>query len=139
MGRLWDYCACCGKRIEVGEKCYGLSNGDSVCTDCVVAENEGAAVSDGEEEQEELTMAEYIPCQKALEEMHKWCDPCGSGIEAILAVPAADVAPVVRCKDCIYTRRLYGRLVCKYGTCSGCILREDVFCANGERKEGAEC
>lgn len=139
MGRLWDYCACCGKRIEVGEKCYGLSNGDSVCTDCVVAENEGAAVSDGEEEQEELTMAEYIPCQKALEEMHKWCDPCGSGIEAILAVPAADVAPVVRCKDCIYTRRLYGRLVCKYGTCSGCILREDFFCANGERKGGAEC
>lgn len=32
-----------------------------------------------------------------------------------------------------------GRLVCKYGTCSGCILREDFFCANGERKEGAEC
>lgn len=48
--------------------------------------------------------------------------------------PAADVAPVVRCKDCIYTRKLYGRLVCKYGTCSGCILREDFFCANGERR-----
>lgn len=40
-------------------------------------------------------MAEYISRQKALEEMHKWCDPCGSGIEAILAVPTADVAPVV--------------------------------------------
>lgn len=53
-------------------------------------------------------------------------------------MPAADVAPVVRCKDCIYTRKLYGRLVCKYGTCSGCILREDFFCANGKRKEGAE-
>lgn len=49
---------------------------------------------------------------------------------------AADVAPVVRCKDCIYTRKLYGRLVCKYGTCSGCIIREDFFCANGERKDG---
>jgi hypothetical protein len=49
--------------------------------------------------------------------------------------PTADVAPVVRCKDCIYTRNLYGRLVCKYGTCSGCILREDFFCANGTRKE----
>lgn len=49
--------------------------------------------------------------------------------------PAADVEPVVRCKDCIYTRKLYGRLVCKYGTCSGCILREDFFCANGTRKE----
>lgn len=44
MGRLWDYCAFCGKRIETGEKCYGLPNGESVCTDCCVAENEGAAV-----------------------------------------------------------------------------------------------
>lgn len=52
MGQLWDYCAFCGKRIETGEKCYGLPNGESVCTDCCVAENEGAAVSDGEEEQE---------------------------------------------------------------------------------------
>lgn len=55
------------------------------------------------------------------------------------AMQTVDAVPVVRCKDCIYTRKLYGRLVCKYGTCSGCILREDFFCANGERKEGAEC
>lgn len=48
--------------------------------------------------------------------------------------PTVDAVPVVRCKDCIYTRKLYGRLVCKYGTCSGCILREDFFCANGERR-----
>lgn len=53
MNRLWDYCAFCGKRIEVGENCYGLPNGDSVCTDCCVKENEGAAVSNGEEEQED--------------------------------------------------------------------------------------
>ncbi len=46
MGRLWDYCAFCGKRIETGEKCYGLPNGESVCTDCCVEENEGAAVAD---------------------------------------------------------------------------------------------
>lgn len=56
-------------------------------------------------------------------------------LREIRNAPAADVAPVVRCKDCIYTRKLYGRLVCKYGTCSGCILREDFFCANGTRKE----
>lgn len=49
--------------------------------------------------------------------------------------PLPDAVPVVRCKDCIYTRKLYGRLVCKYGTCSGCLLREDFFCANGTRKE----
>lgn len=37
MGRLWDYCAFCGKRIETGEMCYGLPNGECVCTDCCVA------------------------------------------------------------------------------------------------------
>lgn len=52
MGRLWDYCAFCGKRIETGEMCYGLPNGESVCTDCCVAENEGVAVSNGDEERE---------------------------------------------------------------------------------------
>lgn len=54
--------------------------------------------------------------------------------------PTVDAVPVVRCKDCIYTRKLYGRLVCKYGTCSGCILREDFFCSYGERRGGdMEC
>ena len=58
-------------------------------------------------------------------------------LDLIDSVPTVDAVPVVRCKGCIYTRKLYGRLVCKYGTCSGCILREDFFCANGERKEDA--
>ena len=53
MGRLWDYCAFCGKLIETGEKCYGFPNGESVCTDCCVVENEGAAVFNGEEERED--------------------------------------------------------------------------------------
>lgn len=53
---------------------------------------------------------------------------------AIEDAPTVDAVEVVRCKDCIYTRKLYGRLVCKYGTCSGCILCEDFFCATGERR-----
>lgn len=53
---------------------------------------------------------------------------------AIKKAPSVDAESVVRCKDCLYTRTVYGRLVCKYGTCSGCILREDFFCANGMRK-----
>lgn len=53
MSQLWNWCAFCGKSIEMGEKCYGLPNGESVCTDCCVAENEGAAVSDREKEQED--------------------------------------------------------------------------------------
>ena len=53
MERLWSYCTFCGKRIEMGEMCYGLPNGDNYCTDCCVEETAGAAVSDVEEEQEE--------------------------------------------------------------------------------------
>ena len=65
------------------------------------------------------------------------CEPADCDWLRMLEEDAADVAPVVRCRDCIYTRKLYGRLVCKYGTCSGCILREDFFCANGvTRKDG---
>lgn len=59
-------------------------------------------------------------------------------VDVFAEIPAADVVPVVRCKDCIYTRKLYGRLVCKYGTCSGYILREDFFCADGVKREVAD-
>lgn len=68
-----------------------------------------------------------------------YCAGWNGLIRLLEKAPTVDAVPVVRCKDCIYTRKLYGRLVCKYGTCSGCILREDFFCANGERKEVAEC
>lgn len=84
-------------------------------------------------------MAEYIE-REAFKQKYLCCGYLPEMSEQEFdEFPAADVAPVVRCKDCIYTRKLYGALVCKYGTCSVCILREDFFCANGERKEGAEC
>ena len=40
-------------------------------------------------------MAECIERKAALDAVHKWCDPCGAAVEAVLQVPAADVAPVV--------------------------------------------
>lgn len=101
-------------------------------------------------------MAEYIERETFLKDIEeRYCLPCeGSGKDFngckrracwvsamcgdVIDAPTADVAPVVHCKDCIYTRKLYGRLVCKYGTCSGCILREDFFCANGTRKEDSD-
>ena len=84
----------------------------------------------------------YMSAQVQITDDLKWLVnfAAHSKIQKLIAdTPTVDAVPVVRCKDCIYTRKLYGRLVCKYGTCSGCILREDFFCANGERKEGAEC
>ena len=84
----------------------------------------------------------YMSAQVQITDDLKWLVnfAAHSKIQRLIAdTPPVDAVLVVRCKDCIYTRKLYGRLVCKYGTCSGCILREDFFCANGERKEGAEC
>ena len=142
MGRLWDYCACCGKRIEVGEKCYGLSNGDSVCTDCVVAENDGAAVSDGEEEQEELTMAEYIEREAAIDAImkvyvrtagHKARERVFEAEEAVHRLPVADVAPVVRCKECKWAG---GDFVCYRGVMVQ--HKPEDFCSYGERRGGGE-
>lgn len=60
-----------------------------------------------------------------------------NGIESVLEyaenLPAADVAPVVRCKDC---KHEFG------GSCIICGFQKrkpDDFCSYGERKEGAEC
>lgn len=52
--------------------------------------------------------------------------------DIINSIPAADVAPVVRCKDCLH---LYGTL------CTVCGLlprKPDDFCSLGERKDGAD-
>lgn len=48
----------------------------------------------------------------------------------IAEMPAADVAPVVHCKDCEHTYESFGRLVCDHGVCKGCTVREDFFCAD---------
>lgn len=53
-------------------------------------------------------------------------------------IPAADVAPVVRCKDCRYAYDSVGGWCCSYGICVDCVVREDFFCADGERKDGDE-
>lgn len=56
----------------------------------------------------------------------------------IAEMPAADVAPVVRCKDCEYSWEDIGGLTCSYGCCVDCIVREDFFCADGVKREAAD-
>ena len=53
-------------------------------------------------------------------------------IEAIKELPAADVVPVVRCKDCAYAMPMYDYIICD----SLGLRRSPLFfCANGERRE----
>ena len=54
----------------------------------------------------------------------------------IIRAPAADVAPVVRCKGCKHSWEDIGGLCCGYGPLVDCIVPEDFFCAYGKPKEG---
>jgi hypothetical protein len=58
--------------------------------------------------------------------------------ETIDSIPAANVAPVTRCKDCANSYEdAFGR-VCTYGICVDCTVPDDFYCASSKPKEGAE-
>lgn len=92
-------------------------------------------------------MAKYIKLdgiKARLEDLVDWCqDLRRSGLEQALAMlneePIADVAPVVRCKDCKH----YDMGVCLKIYSDGNAhpeawqsRRPDDFCSYGERKDG---
>lgn len=85
-------------------------------------------------------MAEYIEREAALDSL--LIEMCGSGYQsramsAIRLLPAADVAPVVRCKEC----RKRGTPDCAmWYQCSVCGGQwswetNDGFCSYGERRD----
>ena len=93
----WNYCSVCGRKIPVGEKCYGVKRsssalvvGESICKDCIEPENfeihaynvrqvvlerwEIVAGSDGKE---------YMVCsecrvQQTLTGTFSYCPNCGA-------------------------------------------------------------
>ncbi len=52
--------------------------------------------------------------------------------------PAADVAPVVRCKDCEYSYDEISYLCCSHGVCVDCEVPPNFSCAYGERRAEKE-
>lgn len=58
--------------------------------------------------------------------------------EAIQKLPTADVAPVVRCKDCEYSYDEISYLCCSHGVCADCEVPPNFYCAEGKRKENDE-
>lgn len=104
-------------------------------------------------------MAEYIDREALRKVLENWRDAhadvddeqgCGLLEDVIWEVdaqPAADVAPVVRCKDCKHYRN-YQNGLCYlhtepktnargYSGDAVCVEPDD-FCSYGERKEGVE-
>ena len=81
-------------------------------------------------------MAEYINrkeyCENHCRCSNEYCDRQSC---PIWKAPAADVEPVVRCKDCEYSNKaLYGWLWCTAGPCEGKVVLEDFYCKCGERR-----
>ena len=93
-------------------------------------------------------MSEHINRERALEILNDiggcgaepgsytagWDEAINAAYEAIQSEPAADVAPVVRCKDCEHwgTRKADG-----YGFCCiwGASVKENAFCSSGVKED----
>ena len=75
-------------------------------------------------------------CQKAFEEFGGesgiYADAYNDLAEDFHSIPTADVAPVVRCKDCKYNR---GSKKCLNPDSFFVVPKDDDFCSYGERKE----
>jgi hypothetical protein len=62
----------------------------------------------------------------------------GVALREIRNAPAANVAPVVRCKDCEYSYDEISYLCCSHGVCADCEVPPNFYCAEGKRKENDE-
>lgn len=93
-------------------------------------------------------MAEYIEREAAVavcDEQYKEClrksDFCGDTVAGnicadIKAIPAADVAPVVHCRECENSYEAVSGRICAYGVCVDCVVPEDFFCSYGAKMDG---
>lgn len=82
-------------------------------------------------------MAEYIDreeyCEKHCRCSNEYCDKESC---PIWKAPAADVVPVVRCKDCKHSYVTIGARCCSYGAFYDVAVTDDFFCGYGERESG---
>lgn len=84
---------------------------------------------------------EYIERQTLLHKI-RWASSAEEAVMSVRRIPAADVAEVVRCKDC----KWYSELACgerellgSQSWCNEVMARpmpSDGFCSFGERKKG---
>lgn len=79
-------------------------------------------------------MAEYIEREKAKRLLH--IEYAYAAEQLLDEIPAAEVAPVVHCRECEHSYEAVGGRVCTYGVCVDCDVPEDFFCSYGERKDG---
>lgn len=95
-------------------------------------------------------MAEYIEREALLEKLHEvggcgaepdtWADGYDKAIDVayglVQRTPAADVVPVVRCKDCKYAKFMARCSKYMCGKYAGSLMFPNDFCSYGERRSG---
>lgn len=81
---------------------------------------------------EDKMAIEYIDREKAKRLLH--IEYAYAAEQLLDEIPAADVMPVVRCKDCKHSYDDISGLCCSHGVCVDCNVPEDFFCSYGERK-----
>lgn len=79
-------------------------------------------------------MADYIERDAVVDLITRRYENPEICTQEINSIPAADVAPVVRCKDCKHSWEDIGGLCCSHGACVDLTVPGDFYCAYGERK-----
>ena len=87
-------------------------------------------------------MAEYIEREAVIDLITRRYENPEICTQEINSIPAADVAPVERCKDCVHWDDVPDTYGADYGPKGKCMksfetMCADDFCSYGERKEDA--
>ena len=83
-------------------------------------------------------MAKYINAVEAAEKVAEATGiPLADLVDVFAEIPAADVVPVTRCKDCKHSYITVDARCCSYGAFYDVAVPDDFFCALAERKGGA--
>lgn len=88
-------------------------------------------------------MAEYIEREAVIDLITRRYENPEICTQEINSIPAADVAPVVRCKDCVHWDDDPDTYGADYGPKGKCMksfetMCADDFCSYGERKDGGD-
>lgn len=67
-----------------------------------------------------------------------FCEGLYEATELVDDITAAEVAPVVHCRECEHSYEAVGGRFCTYGVCVDCEVPDDFYCGNGKRGETGE-
>ena len=82
-------------------------------------------------------MDKYIRAVEAAEKVAgTFKVPIADLVDVFAEIPAADVAPVMRCKDCKHSYITVDARCCSCGAFYDVAVPDDFFCALAERKDG---